>query len=304
MSASSSPELERLQRWLQAVLMHPAGAAAGVASPAARENLDITPENLGEVVSRSRALTSVERLEIYCNAYYARLLECLREEFPALRHAVGDEAFDEFAVGYLQRYPSESYTLADLAGRFPQFLAETRPADAEVASDEPSWPDFLIDLARLERIYSDVFDGPGVERQRRLGPADLQAISPESWPAVRLRFAPCFRLETFRFPVHEFITAVRHKSEGQDIPLSASATTWLAVTRRDYVVRRYPLSSVQYELLLALAEGKSLGEALLIALEATQGDPEELAPRLRTWFEEWTAAPFFLALELPDAAGS
>ena len=70
------------------------------------------------MIERSSHQTSVERLEIYAGAYYARLLECLRAEYPIMAEAMGTELFDEFAVEYLQRYPSHSYTLNDLGGQF------------------------------------------------------------------------------------------------------------------------------------------------------------------------------------------
>ena len=58
---------------------------------------------------RSQALTALERLAIYGHAYYARLLECLREEFPVLKHALGEELFDE-----LRRRVSGAISLAEL----------------------------------------------------------------------------------------------------------------------------------------------------------------------------------------------
>ena len=79
------------------------------------------------IVTRSQSLTSTERLQIYANAYFARLFECLHEEFPALLHALGEETFDAFAFGYLQQYPSRSYTLAELGRNFAAYLAEVRP---------------------------------------------------------------------------------------------------------------------------------------------------------------------------------
>src|SRR5688572_16099648 len=101
-------ELDQVQRWMQAVIVHPQGVEAGIRAAAAREHIDVAPEAMEQVVGPSRRQTSLERLEIYANAYYARLLECLREEFPALAHAVGEEAFGNFAFGYLQTYPSQS----------------------------------------------------------------------------------------------------------------------------------------------------------------------------------------------------
>src|SRR5271155_476952 len=120
-------DLEQIQRWMQAAIMHPVGIAEGIASPDARKHIDIGPDEAEMVVNRSRSQTALERLSIYGYAYYARLLECLREEFPVLKHALGDELFDGFAAEYLEQYPSRSYTLFHLGLDFPRFLAETRP---------------------------------------------------------------------------------------------------------------------------------------------------------------------------------
>src|SRR6516225_11362495 len=119
--------LGQIQRWMQAAIMHPAGVAEGIASAEARGHIDVGPDEAESVVTRSRALTALDRLAIYGYAYYARLLECLREEFPVLKHALGAEVFDAFAAEYLQQYPSRSYTLLQLGANFPRFLAETRP---------------------------------------------------------------------------------------------------------------------------------------------------------------------------------
>ena len=55
------------------------------------------------VVTRSRNLTAAERLGVYHNAYYARLLACLREEFPILLKTITEEVFDAFAFGFQLR---------------------------------------------------------------------------------------------------------------------------------------------------------------------------------------------------------
>src|SRR5260221_5406964 len=116
------------QRWMPAVIMHPEGVDAGLASDSARQHLDVAPEDVEQVIARSEAQTSVERLSIYANAYYARLLECLGEEFPVLKRTLDEETFDAFAMDYLQHYPSQSYTLGKLGENFMRYLAETRPA--------------------------------------------------------------------------------------------------------------------------------------------------------------------------------
>ncbi len=287
--------LRQIQRWMQSVIMCPDGVVAGIASESAREQIDVNPENVEEVITRSQAQNSVERLNVYANAYYARLLECLTKEFPALVHAVGEETFSGFAFGYLQAYPSKSYTLNDLSRNFPKYLQETRPPK-ENDSDQPDWADFLIDLATLGRIYSEVFDGPGVEGEQLLHTDDLLSIPSERQSEAKLIPVECLRLMRFRFPVHAYASAVRHE-EAPEIPKPES--TYLAITRIDYVVRRWSLSPLQFELLAALLEGYPLGEAIARAVDAADAQVEQLAAQLKEWFREWSAAGFFRAVELP-----
>ena len=210
-------------------------------------------------------------------------------------HAVGEEIFDGLAFGYLQAYPSTSYTLGNLGGHFVQFLEETRPTDEP--DEEPSWPDFMIDLARLERSYSEVFDGPGAERLKLLDVAEIQAIQADEWPSARLVPVPCLRLLFLRYPVQEYATGVRKK---RIRALPDPQPTWLAVSRIHYVVRRWTLSRIQHDLLASLLAGQTIGEAIEKAALATHKSGHSLdglGENFRDWFQEWSSAGFFQTIE-------
>jgi hypothetical protein len=289
-------QLETVQRWMQAVITHPAGVEAGLASDEARREIDVPPDELEAFIHRSRALTSAERLAVYANAYFARLLECMREMFPVLLHAVGEDLFDQFALEYLQRYPSRSYTLGRLADRFASYLEETSPrCDAEAPSSaDPSWAAFVVDLARLEWTIEQVFDGPGMENVEPLSAADLAAVPAAQWDAARLVTAPCLVLLATRFPLNDYYTAAR---EGKDPSPPAPAESFMAVSRRDFVVRRYPLSRPQHDLLAGLAAGEPLGRALA-DMAQRHGYAGDWQASLRSWFRLWGAEGFFLRVEL------
>ena len=292
---TDAPELGVIQRWMQAVLMHPNGGAGGAGAPAARNEIDVGPGELEQVVTRSRALSAADRLGVYADAYYARLLECLREEFTALVHALGQELFDEFAFAYIRAYPSKSYTLHHLGANFPGYLAETCPAD-----EDPGWAAFLIDLATLERVYNEVFDGPGSEGRELLSAERLLAVPPDRWPDARLLPAVELRLVALRSPVHEFISGVRRN---EDPAIPGTAETVLAVHRRDYVVRRHPLTRPQSVLLGAILAGDTVGEAIGKAAELVGPDTGAFATDLRQWFRDWAAEGFFQTFELTKTGG-
>jgi hypothetical protein len=292
-------DLEQIQRWMQAVIMHPVRVEEGTASAQARQHIDVALTEADKVVTRSRALTAVERLAIYRQNYYGRLLECLREGFPVLMHALSQDVFDALARGYLQRYPSRSYTVAQLGTKFPHYLAETRAEGAQGDRLPPDWPEFVIDLATLELTFNEVFDGPGPEGERPLDPDNLQLIPPDRWPEARLVGVSCLRLLALRYPVHKYFKAVR-RQENPAPP--GPAKTYLAVTRQQYTVRYCGLSAPAYQVLRALLGVESVGKAIGLAAETAGPDLDRLANNPRGWFHDWTAKGFFRAVDLPGQA--
>lgn len=283
-------DLQRLQNWMQAVIVDPRGVVAGIDSAAARQAIDVDPQQVETVIGRSSAQTSVERLAIYSHAYFARLLDCLKAEFPVLASAVGDELFDELMVGYLRRSPSRSYTLTRLGAGVASYLAETCPA----SSGDTSWPDFLIDLADLEWQFAEVFDGPGVEREQLLTAETLENMTPERWPQARLVTVPCLRVASFRYRIADYYLALREKA---DAAPPVRADSWLAITRRNYTVRHYPLSRFEFELLAELIAGRPVGAAVESAAAFGDSDPERLERDLHHCFRRWTAEGFFANVE-------
>jgi hypothetical protein len=286
------PRLDQVQRWMQSILMHPGGVAEGVEAPVAQREIGITLERLSEVIRPSLALSSANRLEIYVNAYHARLMECLDEEFAVTRYAVGEELFAALTFGYLQHYPSESYTLCELGRRFPQFLAESRlhaRGRPDVASD--TWPDFIIELATLERALYEVYDGPGTEVCGSLDPAELAGVAAEAWQEIRLHPAPCLRLFAF---MHDVSTYWGERKDDLAPVIPVAERHWLAICRRDFIVERIALDEPQFVLLSALVRGETLPNAIGAASEVAP--VAELEGSLGHWFAGWMAGGFFAAL--------
>ncbi len=270
MPGSERP-LKSLQHWLQESIVGP------------------TPENLVEEIAASSRQSAAERLEVYQHAYFARLIECLGEEFEGVQEAVGEAAFQQLGIEYLVRHPSTSYTLADLGKNFPKFLADTRPARE---ANQPDWGDFLIDLATLERIYAEVFDGPGSERRENSLVIDPERIL---LPTTRLVLCPSVRLLEVRFPVHRYLSALRR---GENPAVPEVLPTRLVISRREYVVRREEIDEVQHKLLKRLLEDGDLLAALELASNGTS--PGELESRIGEWFERWTRLGILVGIEYPE----
>lgn len=254
-------QLARIQRWMLAAIARPESTERG---------------SLEAAILPSRQQSPEERLAVYRHAYLARLLEVLRELFPCTRFAVGDELFDQFAAGYLQSHPPQSYTLARLADKLPEYLDATRPVD---------WGSFVVELARLEQAIDRIFDGPGPEG---LPPFVVPENACES---LQLSLVPGLELHAFSHPVSTYYTDWKASRQP---PWPSRQEQYIAVFRRDYVVRRFDLTATQHELLLMISRGQSLGEALAgITEDVDPAAGGQFADEVQRWFTLWSANGFF-----------
>ncbi|MHA3734197.1 HvfC/BufC family peptide modification chaperone [Pseudomonas sp. Eth.TT006] len=140
-------------------------------------------------------------LAIYHNAYNARLIEVLRNDFPAILHWLGDEEFDALASSYLRQYPSQHYSLRWLAQDFAEFIREH-------LVPEQSAP--LSELATLEWAFTLAFDAPhGVP----LTIAAMAGFSPQEWPALQVKPTPSLQWLEQRFNSLALWRAVKEETD-------------------------------------------------------------------------------------------
>jgi hypothetical protein len=98
--------------------------------------------SVGRIIRSSQRLSALQRTNLYANAYFCRLLECLKEEFPAILAVVGPDDFADLVRDYLVWRPPTEPSIF-YAGRYlDEFLRNHRLTER--------WP-FNAELARLER---------------------------------------------------------------------------------------------------------------------------------------------------------
>lgn len=279
MSLREAPPLATLEHWMQTVVMHPNGAEPGVRSAAARRLLPRSAKDLGSVVLPSKALTSVERLNIYAHMYYARLLEVLENEYPTTRRILGDEVFWRACRAYVHRHPSRHRTLNSLSEKFPAFLGRHLPRGNRSG--------LAVDVARIERAMEDVFDAP---RAEPLTAAEFAAISAEEWGRVRLRVNPALKFLKLHYPANAYMNALRGKGKPR---VPRPRPTFVIVFRRDFTVFRRDQEPEQFRLLQALAAGRTLAQAVRGSVARRRGGADELAATLGAWFRQWAADRVF-----------
>ena len=164
--------------------------------------------------------------------------------------------------------------------------------------DADAWLDFLADLASLEWNIAEVFDGPGVENQALLDVDRLQAVPAERWAEARLVAVPCLRL--VRLPGlsgRRLLPGGCTRRGRKSAP--EPAETFLAITRRDFVVRHYRLTPPQHAILGALVSGESVATAVMHGAEwVREEDFTAFAGDLQETFRRWAAEGFFMDVRI------
>jgi hypothetical protein len=271
--------LDVVQRWMQAVIVHPGEIDDALASESAEQEIEAS--RLEDLVKRSHSLTPEERVEIYHGMYLLRMEEALGSDYPATKHFLGDETFTELVREYIQRHPSRSYTLNRLGDHLPKFF-----------SDEPDRENaaFLHDLASAELAITQAFDA---EESPRLTSEQVQSIPQESWAAARLRPAASLRLLETRHPVTDHLNAAKRDLPAPNARRKAS---YLVVWRKDYSVFQMELTRTEFVLLRSLAGGAPLGEAVAQALTSLKSS--ESQKKVFKWFRTWIGEGMFSAVEV------
>lgn len=269
--------LDALQRWFVSATTDP-GGVFGELPPVERD------EQVARFVTAGPQLSPLDRLRIYNDGYFARLVECLSDDYPVLGYALGEEGFSSLARAFIEAYPSRSRSL--------NFYG--RPLAAFCRARSEPWAAFASDLGRLEWALVEVIHEPasGV-----LAPEDLASIPASSWQSARLLPSPALRLLSFDYPVNEFFQAVKDERSPR-LPERAHSST--AVYRQGLTLWRRSLEPRAATLLQALLSGEPLAAAVA-SLEArslcTDGG-EELAQLLPQWLGAWVQSGFFSGVDV------
>jgi hypothetical protein len=283
---TTAGELDRLQRWMQAVVMHPQGAARGLAAARRRNLLPAALRDLESVVTRSRQLTALARLGVYADMYYLRLIEVLTAEYPTTRDILGADAFNKACRAYIARHPSTERTLQSLSARYPEFLRRHLRGRRNAR--------LAVDVARIERAMEEVFDAP---RAEPLAFETLKKIPVERWAEVHLQLTPAVRLLALDCPANEYMTAVRARRKAH---APRARRSFVIVYRYRLRAWRMTITREQFTLLELLGKGWPLGRAVYRSCRKLRVRAQQLPALLSGWFRDWSAAGLFVGVAEPS----
>jgi hypothetical protein len=284
---SAAPSLAEFQQAIASTLFRPLTRDEGMQSTGAA-----VAERL---VKPNDRLTAFERLQIYNQQYWWRLLGAFGEDFRGLLAVLGERKFDRLAVAYLEACGSHSWNLRNIGSQLVSFL-ETNPALTHPRTA------LALDVARVEWARVLAFDDP----ERPVLTAKQIAKTPAD--RLRLGLQPYISLLELHHPVDELMRKLKH-NEIAAVSNAVAAThtrarktvtvrrsrqpIHLAVHRFQYSVYYKRLDPEAHHLLVALRGGTTLEDACAEAFADSKELPQQSATRIQEWFARWMEFGWF-----------
>jgi len=239
-------------------------------------------DSITEHIESMENANNEQRMGVYSNAYYGRLVEVLAEDYPAVQALLGEEAFTSLCHDYIQAHPSTHYSLRWFGQHLQTFIAS--------APDTRGRP-FLVELACLEWSFVNAFDALDA---KVLDETAVTRIAPDAWPGITMTFHPSIHLVDYYWNIPDLWRAVRDKDTiplPEELPEMSSCLIW----RQDLVTRYRILEPYEAAALKAAMQGASFAELCeIVSHTLLDADDEngqhEMALRsaslLKTWLSE------------------
>jgi hypothetical protein len=190
-------ELKHLQEWFGSIIERPidVNSRMMLKSPTGRAMED----EASEYITPSPTLAPHQRIELYNQQYWWRLLTIMHESFPFVTRLFGYADFNErIATPFLCRYRPDHWSLAYLGRRLPRFLTERyREADRRI----------VIRAAMIDNAYNDAFLVKPNE------PLNLQTLGPEVM-SLKLSLQPHITLYDLPYHLFNFRDAIVAQDSG------------------------------------------------------------------------------------------
>ncbi len=211
-----------------------------------------------------------DQLAVYINGYRYRLYNVTAEDYPVLKHALGNDAFEDMLGDCVNSVHSNHFNIARYSSLVPNFLA----------LHETATP-FAVEVAQIESAIAQLMDAT---ETTPLTPDHLAGMTPEAVMESKLIPRKALQLFALSYPVNAYYNAVKAE---ENPALPQPLPSFLAVYRHDDIVWRMELEENEYHLLTNLFSGMTVG----VALEKTQADrglsDEALPSQLSVWFSRW-----------------
>lgn len=267
------PLLE-IQKWFGAVIAAPL-KKDDLISPISPSGKSIKDEANAFIIP-SEGLEPFERIQIYNQQYWWRLLAIMQDAFPCVLRLFGYRDFNELiAVPYMTRYQPNDWSLNTLGSRLIPWIEEFYNHE-----DKP----LVLDAARLDYAYQTIFftqDKPRLD------------ASSEDFSVKPLYMQPSACLLDFPYDMVEFRkNLLKHEPEHwleQPFPELKKEPTFILIYRTPRgLFKTKSISETESRLLSHFQEGMTIDALCEWVEKQPEAFRQETEANLQKWFSEWT----------------
>lgn len=273
--------LLELQQWFGSIISRPIDEESRI-NPTSPSGQAIE-EEASYFITPSPTLKPHQRVEIYNQQYWWRLLSILHDIFPLVTRLFGYRDFNQvIGFPFLSKYPPDTWTLNSLGARLPEWIENDYQA-----SDKG----LVTNASRIDLAYNDDFVAAGYP------PLSLDDLpSPEEVASLLSKtlylqpFVTLFDMEydLFTFREEMLCQDPDHwlKNDFPELKKDKHYYFTLFRNRKNNVIWEQ-VDEGEYFLLNLFAEGATI-EGAIEQLERTRPDlAEMIAASLAAWFQKW-----------------
>lgn len=176
-AGSMQLRLAEVQRLLYRFITSPNGVEKGLAV----EN-DVPKNGIGALITEDDRMNAVDRVGIYADMYFYRLLDAIRVDFSATVEILGNAHFHNLITSCLVACPPSRPSITDASRNLAEFVQHSAWCD--------EFP-FSRDVILVDRALLEVFlaaDAVAISFD------ELRAVPPSAWASLRFRAHPASRV--------------------------------------------------------------------------------------------------------------
>lgn len=274
------PTLQKVQQWFGSIITRPIDFNNQM-NPISPSGTPMEIEACQFIVP-GPILKPDQRIQIYNQQYWWRLLNTLHELFPLVVRLFGYQSFNQtFGFPYLVQYPPAHWALHTIGNRLPAYISQNYQSDDS---------QLVYEAALLDCAFTHAFLAEHL-------PTDLQALAQGELVnilALSLKLQPHFFLFEFHYDLLNFRTALLNETPEfwieNDFPELKILPTYCAVYRNKFnIVTTEILAEDEYRFLKLFEAGISIDEACEWLDEQTDPIFAESNEALQHWFHKWFA---------------
>lgn len=251
------------------------------------ENERMVPDKRSQQMMLANSkLSEHERLELYAQQYWWRIIHSFDEDFKALKKLLGVKKYKILRDEYLTKLPSNSFTLRNLGSRLPQFIKKSRTLNKSLK--QAAFECASFEWGRIEAFDSEEFES--------LTPKEVMT---PGFDKRKLFLQPHIKLFTFKYPIHGLIQGEKSTSNQMNSNVGVydknkkstnikpfkikPKISFIVLHRHENRVLMKPVSYKEMKVLDLFLKGCSLRKLDSLG-SYLKGIKEE---ELYSWFKDW-----------------